>query len=73
MKVKLINIGKSRGIRLPERIIKKYHFHTLLYLEEKKEGVLIMPKIPSGRMVGEQPCSESTFEHDYLSGLGILS
>lgn len=42
--VKLIPIGKSRGIRLPETILKRYGFSGSLLLEETARGVLLRKK-----------------------------
>ncbi len=42
--VKLIPIGKSRGIRLPESILQKYGFSGTLLLEETDQGVLLRKK-----------------------------
>jgi len=42
--VKLIPIGKSRGIRLPETILKRYGFSDSLLLEETARGVLLRKK-----------------------------
>lgn len=42
--IKLIPIGKSRGIRLPEYILQKYGFSGTLLLEETEQGVLLRKK-----------------------------
>ncbi len=38
---RLIKIGNSQGIRLPKKIISKYGFRNLVFLEETQDGVLI--------------------------------
>ncbi len=41
MDVKLINIGNSKGIRLPKRLIERYRLKEKLTIEELDEGILI--------------------------------
>ncbi|MEW8119769.1 MAG: AbrB/MazE/SpoVT family DNA-binding domain-containing protein [Candidatus Thiodiazotropha sp.] len=41
---KIINIGNSKGLRLPKNIIAKYHFKDEVVIEEKREGILIHAK-----------------------------
>ncbi len=43
MTAKLIQIGNSKGIRLPKTVIEKYKFTDELELVESEEGVLIKP------------------------------
>ena len=43
MEAKLIQIGNSKGVRLPKKVIEKYHLVDLLELEEVEEGVIIKP------------------------------
>ena len=50
MESKLINIGNSKGIRLPKKLIQKYHLDEKLTLEEKKEGILIKADIPDNKL-----------------------
>lgn len=42
--IKLIPMGKSKGIRLPEAILKRYGFSDSLLLEETAKGVLLRKK-----------------------------
>lgn len=41
---KIINIGNSKGFRLPKNIIAKYHFKDEVVIEEKRRGILIYAK-----------------------------
>jgi len=42
--VKLINIGNSKGIRLPKAILQKYGFSDYLLLDETDRGLLLRKK-----------------------------
>ena len=37
MQAKLIDIGNSKGLRIPRNLINKYHLQTKLNLEEKAD------------------------------------
>ena len=41
MEAKIIQVGNSRGIRLPRRILLKYGFDDRVVLRETEDGVLI--------------------------------
>ena len=41
MEAKLIQIGNSKGIRLPKRLITKYGFAETVALKEVEAGILI--------------------------------
>jgi antitoxin MazE len=43
MKVKVIDIGNSKGIRLPQTILRQYHILNDLEIELKKDGILLKP------------------------------
>jgi len=43
MKIKLIQIGNSKGIRLPKPLIEKYDLGEKLEIIESEEGILIKP------------------------------
>ena len=45
--VKLITMGKSKGICLPQKILKRYGFSDSLLLVETPKGVLLRKKIVS--------------------------
>lgn len=42
--VKLIAIGKSKGIRIPNAVLDKYGWDDMLVLEEHDEGVVLRSK-----------------------------
>ena len=44
MQGKLIQIGNSKGLRIPKRLIEKYHFKNELEIIEKDSGILIKAK-----------------------------
>ncbi len=43
MNVKLIQIGNSKGLRLPKKLVNKYKLDVGIVLEEREEGILIKP------------------------------
>ena len=43
IKVKIIPIGNSRGIRLPKSLIEQYNMKDNLLLEAKKDSIVIRP------------------------------
>jgi antitoxin MazE len=45
MKAKVIRIGNSRGIRIPQKVLEHYHIKegAALELEERRDGILIRP------------------------------
>lgn len=43
MNVKLIQVGNSKGLRLPKKLVKKYKLDVGIVLEEREEGILIKP------------------------------
>ena len=42
--VKLIAVGNSKGIRLPQALLQKYGWSDSLVLEERQEGVFLYSK-----------------------------
>ena len=58
---KLVNIGNSKGIRLPKKLIEKYHLDETLILEEKNEGILIKADIPDNKLSWEETYKETLF------------
>ena len=43
MTIKLIQIGNSKGLRLPKNVIEKYNLKEELEILETDEGILIKP------------------------------
>ncbi len=73
MQAKLISIGNSKGIRLPKKIIEKYHLHDTLNLEEKENGILIKSDIPENKLTWEETFREIAAEQEDWSDLDILA
>ena len=53
MLAKLIDIGNSKGLRIPRNLINKYHLQTKLNLEEKADGILIKADVPENKLSWE--------------------
>jgi antitoxin MazE len=64
MHAKLISIGNSKGVRLPKRLIEKYHLHDTLELEEKNEGILIKTDMPEDKLTFEATFREMAEEEE---------
>ena len=73
MEAKLINIGNSKGIRLPKKLIQKYHLDEKLTLEEKKEGILIKADIPDNKLSWDETYKEMEKEKEDWSDFDILA
>lgn len=43
MRLKVIDIGNSKGIRFPQALIQQYNFVTEINVELKKDGIMITP------------------------------
>ncbi len=44
MDLKLVQIGNSKGIRIPKALLRKYGFGDSLLLEETQQGLLLRKK-----------------------------
>ena len=53
MQAKLINIGNSKGLRIPKNLINKYHLQAQLNLEEQENGILIKADVPKNKLSWE--------------------
>ena len=73
MQAKLINIGNSKGIRLPKTIIEKYHLHDKLKIEEKEDGIFIRSDVPENKLTWEETFREMAQEDEDWSDLETLS
>lgn len=65
METRLIQIGNSRGIRLPRELLIRYRIGegSLLELEEKRDGILIKPKlVAEGKLSWEAAYAEMVAE-----------
>ena len=43
MRLKVIDIGNSKGIRFPQALIQQYNLVTEINVELKKDGIMITP------------------------------
>ena len=43
MRLKVINIGNSKGIRFPQALIQQYNLTAEINAELKKDGIMITP------------------------------
>ncbi len=43
MRLKVIDIGNSKGIRFPQTLIQQYNLTTEINVELKKDGIMITP------------------------------
>ena len=73
MESKLINIGNSKGIRLPKKLIQKYHLDEKLTLEEKKEGILIKADIPDNKLSWDETYKEMAKEKEDWSDFDLIT
>lgn len=73
MEAKLITIGNSKGLRLPKKLIDKYHLGEKLALEEVEEGILIKADTPVDKYSWEQTFKEMAMEGDDWSDLDTLA
>jgi len=72
MKIKVIQIGNSRGIRLPKKVIEKYRFHDELIMEVCEEGVMLKPKEEEAKLSWDDTFAEMASEKKDWSDMDIL-
>ena len=58
MQAKLINIGNSKGLRIPKSLITKYHLQPQLNIEELENGILIKADRPKNKLSWEETFRE---------------
>ena len=73
MDAKLVNIGNSKGVRLPKKLIERYHLKEKLTLEELDEGILIKADEPQDKLSWEETFKEMAQENEDWSDFDILS
>jgi antitoxin MazE len=44
MELQVVQIGNSKGIRIPKSLLKQYNFEEKVVVDLKEEGLLIKPK-----------------------------
>ena len=72
MQSKLITIGNSKGLRLPKKLIQKYHLNEKLILEETNKGILIKADIPGNKLSWDETYREMGKEKEDWSEFDIL-
>ncbi|HEY0789735.1 MAG TPA: AbrB/MazE/SpoVT family DNA-binding domain-containing protein [Chthoniobacterales bacterium] len=43
--LKVVPVGNSKGIRLPSRVLRRYHVEDELEMVETPDGILLRPKL----------------------------
>lgn len=71
MTVKLIEVGNSRGLRLPKNLVNKYKLDVGIVLEEKEEGILIKPVKKDKKLSWEETYREMAKEKEGWDDLDI--
>lgn len=72
MNLKLIQVGNSRGIRLPKKLIAKYKLDTGISIEEKDEGILIKPLVKDKKLSWEDTYKEIANENEDWEDLDVI-
>ena len=71
MTVKLIEVGNSKGLRLPKNLVNKYKLDLGIVLEEKEEGILIKPVKRDKKLSWEETYREMAKEKEDWDDLDI--
>jgi antitoxin MazE len=69
MEAKLITIENSKGVRLPKKLIERYHLGEKLTLEEVQDGILINADTPPQKCSWEQTYKEMARDKEDWSDL----
>jgi len=73
MNIKLIQVGNSKGIRLPKKLISKYKLDTGISIIEKDDGILIKPLIDDNKLSWEQTYKDMAQEKEDWEDMDITS
>jgi len=73
MQAKLINIGNSKGLRIPKNLIRKYHLQPRLNLEEMENGILIKADRPKNKLSWEETFREMSKSDENWSEWDIVT
>ena len=73
MDAKLVDIGNSKGVRLPKKLIERYHLKEKLTLEELDDGILIRADKPADMLSWEETFKEMAEEHEDWSDFDGLA
>ena len=71
MTVKLIEVGNSKGLRLPKNLVNKYKLDLGIVLEEKEEGILIKPVKKDNKLSWDETYREMANEKEEWDDLDI--
>ena len=71
MTVKLIEVGNSKGLRLPKNLVNKYKLDLGIVLEEKEEGILIKPVKKDNKLSWEETYRQMALEKEDWDDLDI--
>lgn len=52
MELKIAQIGNSRGVRLPARVLRKYRMGGAVVMEERSDGIFLRPSGPTAEKLG---------------------
>jgi antitoxin MazE len=58
MIAKLVSIGNSKGVRIPRKLIEKYHLTDTIIIEEAGDGLFIKPETTTPRLSWEDTFKE---------------
>ena len=64
MQAKLIDIGNSKGLRIPKSLITKYHLQPQLNIEELENGLLIKADLQKDKLSWEDTFREMAKEDE---------
>lgn len=73
MNIKLIQVGNSKGIRLPKKLISKYKLDTGILIIEKDDGILIKPLIDDNKLSWEQTYKDMAKEKEDWEDMNITT
>lgn len=68
--LKLITIGNSKGIRIPEVLLQKHGWSGWLVLEEREDGVFLYSK-EKNKLSWEESCRAMDAEREDWSDLDV--
>ena len=69
----IVKIGNSKGVRLPKKLIERYHLKEKLTLEELDDGILIKADEPQDKLSWEETFKEMAQENEDWSDFDSLS
>lgn len=67
--VKIVQIGNSRGVRLPKRVLDKYAIVDTLVLEEREDGIFLRGRQDAEKLSWEETFHEMALESEEWSDM----